>query len=161
MTKFIGGHSDLTGGILSVKGKALCDRIYFTQVLGTSMHACSSRHAAASRTCCMVVLHALPTIRKMRRHTCCRRSSLLVHMCLQNAEGAILGPFDCWLALRGLKTMALRMERQVRPAGARVCLLAWLGAAALTQTDHLVSPTSFQLQITATTVQQWAAYPSS
>ena len=34
---------------------------------------------------------------------------------LQNAEGAILGPFDCWLALRGLKTMALRMERQVPP----------------------------------------------
>jgi cystathionine beta-lyase/cystathionine gamma-synthase len=23
-----------------------------------------------------------------------------------------LGPFDCWLALRGLKTMALRMEKQ-------------------------------------------------
>ena len=33
-------------------------------------------------------------------------------MLLQNAEGAILGPFDCWLALRGLATMALRMERQ-------------------------------------------------
>lgn len=29
----------------------------------------------------------------------------------QNAEGAGLAPFDCWLALRGLKTMALRMER--------------------------------------------------
>jgi cystathionine beta-lyase/cystathionine gamma-synthase len=39
MTKFIGGHSDLTGGILSVKGKDLCDRIYFTQVLG-DQHAC-------------------------------------------------------------------------------------------------------------------------
>jgi cystathionine beta-lyase/cystathionine gamma-synthase len=31
---------------------------------------------------------------------------------LQNAEGAGLAPFDCWLALRGLKTMALRQERQ-------------------------------------------------
>lgn len=30
---------------------------------------------------------------------------------LQNAEGAGLAPFDCWLALRGLKTMSLRMER--------------------------------------------------
>ena len=29
----------------------------------------------------------------------------------QNAEGAGLAPFDCWLGLRGLKTMALRMER--------------------------------------------------
>ena len=33
---------------------------------------------------------------------------------LQNAEGAILSPFDCWLCLRGLKTMALRMEAQAR-----------------------------------------------
>lgn len=30
---------------------------------------------------------------------------------LQNAVGAISGPFDCFLALRGLKTLALRMER--------------------------------------------------
>lgn len=29
-----------------------------------------------------------------------------------NAEGAALSPFDCWLALRGLKTLALRVERQ-------------------------------------------------
>lgn len=30
---------------------------------------------------------------------------------LQNAVGAISGPFDCFLALRGLKTLALRMQR--------------------------------------------------
>ncbi|MDQ2694676.1 MAG: PLP-dependent aspartate aminotransferase family protein [Pseudomonadota bacterium] len=30
---------------------------------------------------------------------------------LQNASGGILGPFDAFLALRGLKTLALRMER--------------------------------------------------
>jgi cystathionine beta-lyase len=30
----------------------------------------------------------------------------------QNAEGAGLSPFDCWLLLRGLKTLALRVERQ-------------------------------------------------
>lgn len=29
----------------------------------------------------------------------------------QNAIGAIPGPFDCWLTLRGLKTLAVRMER--------------------------------------------------
>jgi cystathionine gamma-synthase len=29
----------------------------------------------------------------------------------QNAMGAIAGPFDCWLVLRGLKTLALRMEQ--------------------------------------------------
>jgi len=30
---------------------------------------------------------------------------------LQNAAGAVPGPFDAWLALRGIKTLALRMER--------------------------------------------------
>lgn len=30
---------------------------------------------------------------------------------LQNAAGAVPGPFDCWLVLRGLKTLALRMEK--------------------------------------------------
>jgi cystathionine beta-lyase/cystathionine gamma-synthase len=28
----------------------------------------------------------------------------------QNAAGAVPGPFDCWLVLRGLKTLALRMK---------------------------------------------------
>ncbi|WP_042346779.1 trans-sulfuration enzyme family protein [Bacillus massiliigorillae] len=31
---------------------------------------------------------------------------------LQNSAGAILGPQDSWLLLRGLKTLAIRMERQ-------------------------------------------------
>jgi cystathionine beta-lyase len=31
---------------------------------------------------------------------------------LQNAEGSGLAPFDCWLCLRGVKTMALRVEKQ-------------------------------------------------
>ncbi len=31
---------------------------------------------------------------------------------LQNAAGAILGPQDSWLTLRGLKTLALRLDRQ-------------------------------------------------
>ena len=31
-TKFINGHSDIMGGILSVKGQELADKIYFTQV---------------------------------------------------------------------------------------------------------------------------------
>jgi cystathionine beta-lyase len=30
----------------------------------------------------------------------------------QNAEGSALAPFDCWLFLRGIKTLALRVERQ-------------------------------------------------
>ena len=59
-TKFVAGHSDVSAGILSVKGAELAERVYF----------------------------------------------------LQNSEGGGLAPFDCWLCLRGLKTMSLRMERQ-------------------------------------------------
>lgn len=29
----------------------------------------------------------------------------------QNAAGAVPGPFDCWLVLRGIRTLALRMDR--------------------------------------------------
>jgi cystathionine gamma-synthase len=31
---------------------------------------------------------------------------------LQNATGAVPAPFDCWLLLRGLRTLAIRVERQ-------------------------------------------------
>src|SRR5688572_33463513 len=36
---------------------------------------------------------------------------------IQNAAGAVPGPFDCWLALRGTKTLHLRMP--VHDANAR------------------------------------------
>jgi len=42
---------------------------------------------------------------------------------IQNAAGAVPGPFDCWLALRGLKTLAIRM-RQHDTNGRRVA--EWL-----------------------------------
>ncbi len=35
---------------------------------------------------------------------------------LQNAAGAVPGPFDCFLVLRGLRTLALRMERHASNA---------------------------------------------
>jgi cystathionine beta-lyase/cystathionine gamma-synthase len=38
---------------------------------------------------------------------------------LQNAAGAVPGPMDCWLALRGTKTLALRM-RQHDASGRRI-----------------------------------------
>lgn len=37
---------------------------------------------------------------------------------LQNATGAVPSPFDCWLTLRGLKTLELRMERHAQNAEA-------------------------------------------
>jgi cystathionine beta-lyase/cystathionine gamma-synthase len=42
---------------------------------------------------------------------------------LQKSLGAVPGPFDCWLVLRGLKTLAVRMERHC--ANARH-VAAWL-----------------------------------
>jgi cysteine-S-conjugate beta-lyase len=63
-TKFLCGHSDVTGGVIVVKDDALANEIYF----------------------------------------------------LQNAEGSALGPFDCFLLLRGLKTLKLRMDAQQRNA---------------------------------------------
>ncbi|MDE2090657.1 MAG: cystathionine gamma-synthase [Gammaproteobacteria bacterium] len=42
---------------------------------------------------------------------------------LQNSVGAVAGPFDSFLALRGLKTLALRMERHCSNA---MELAAWL-----------------------------------
>ena len=43
---------------------------------------------------------------------------------LQNAVGGIVGPFDSFLALRGLKTLALRMERHCTSAQAVAEFLA-------------------------------------
>ena len=43
----------------------------------------------------------------------------------QNAVGAILGPFDSFLALRGIKTLSLRMERHNQNA---MVLAKWLEA---------------------------------
>ncbi|MBK6768273.1 MAG: cystathionine gamma-synthase [Ardenticatenales bacterium] len=42
---------------------------------------------------------------------------------LQNAAGAVPGPFDCWLVLRGLKTLALRMRQHCANAQA---IAEWL-----------------------------------
>jgi cystathionine beta-lyase len=63
-TKFLGGHSDTTGGVVVARDPELLARLAF----------------------------------------------------LQNAQGNGLAPFDCWLLLRGLKTLPLRLERQCATA---------------------------------------------
>jgi len=35
----------------------------------------------------------------------------------QNAEGTALAPFDCWLLLRSIKTLSVRLDRQIASAG--------------------------------------------
>ncbi len=58
-TKYIGGHSDLVGGVVVVDDPAIFEAVKFHQ----------------------------------------------------NAAGAVPGPWDAWLTLRGLKTLAVRMDR--------------------------------------------------
>ena len=53
---------------------------------------------------------------------------------LQNAAGAVPGPFDCFLVQRGVKTLALRMERHCANALAVVELLC--GHRAVDQVLH-------------------------
>ena len=57
-TKYLGGHSDLIGGVAATSDSGIAERLRF----------------------------------------------------LQNSLGAVPGPFDAWLALRGLKTLAVRMR---------------------------------------------------
>jgi cystathionine gamma-lyase len=54
---------------------------------------------------------------------------------LQNAVGAIAGPFDAFLALRGLKTLALRMERHCANA---LKIARWLEARG--DVDRVIYP---------------------
>ncbi len=63
-TKYLGGHSDVVGGMLVTQRTDLAERIRY----------------------------------------------------LQNAVGSVMGPFDSYLVLRGLKTLAVRIERHCRNA---------------------------------------------
>ena len=50
---------------------------------------------------------------------------LLEHLSfIQNAVGAVPSPFDCYLVLRGIKTLAVRMDRHCENAKAIVSLLS-------------------------------------
>lgn len=42
---------------------------------------------------------------------------------LQNSVGAVLGPQDCWLLIRGMKTLGIRLERQQENA---LAIARWL-----------------------------------
>ncbi len=51
----------------------------------------------------------------------------------QNAAGAVLGPQDSWLTIRGLKTLAVRLDRQQENARA---IAEWLRTQPLVRTVH-------------------------
>lgn len=64
---------------------------------------------------------------------------------LQNAAGAVPGPFDCWLVLRGTKTLPLRMRQH--DSNGR-CLAEWLtGHAAVQQVYYPGLPDHPQHQL--------------
>jgi cystathionine gamma-synthase len=65
-TKYLGGHSDVVGGIVATNDDALAEGVGF----------------------------------------------------VQNAAGAVPSPFDCYLALRGIKTLPVRMDRHSENARA-------------------------------------------
>ena len=70
-TKYLGGHSDVVGGVVVARDREWYERLRF----------------------------------------------------VQNAVGAVPGPFDCFLVHRGLRTLHLRMEAHARSAAAVVELL--------------------------------------
>jgi cystathionine gamma-synthase len=70
-TKYLGGHSDVIGGLVATRRSDLADSLRFHQ----------------------------------------------------NAAGAVPSPFDCWLVLRGMRTLAIRMERACANAAA---IAGWL-----------------------------------
>ncbi len=63
-TKYLGGHSDVVGGVAVTDDEEIASSLHF----------------------------------------------------IQNAAGAVPSPFDCYLVLRGMKTLAVRMDRQCRNA---------------------------------------------
>lgn len=80
-TKYLGGHSDVIGGLIATRSDALAERLRF----------------------------------------------------LQNAQGAVPSPFDAWLLMRGIRTLAVRMERSSANAG---MIAAWLTGRAEVDRVH-------------------------
>lgn len=70
-TKYIGGHSDVVGGLVVVNSAELAEQLHF----------------------------------------------------VQNSTGGVLGPQDSWLLIRGIKTLALRMEAHEKNTNAIVDFL--------------------------------------
>lgn len=70
-TKYLGGHSDVVGGLVVTDDDAMAEHLGFTQ----------------------------------------------------NATGAVISPFDCYMLLRGIKTLGVRMDRHCENAAAIVEML--------------------------------------
>ncbi|MGC5166922.1 aminotransferase class I/II-fold pyridoxal phosphate-dependent enzyme [Luteimicrobium sp. DT211] len=96
-TKYVGGHSDVVGGALVVG-----PRVSLAGADGTPEPV------------------ALPGGRPAPDGGTSLADAVRFH---QNASGAVAGPFDAWLTLRGLKTLAVRMDRHCANAAAVAAFL--------------------------------------
>ena len=81
-TKYLGGHSDVVGGLIATRSDELAERLRFHQ----------------------------------------------------NAAGAVPSPFDCFLVMRGLRTLAVRVERASSNA---LVLALWLSERPEVESDPL------------------------
>jgi cystathionine beta-lyase len=93
-------HSTTPGCLLSVDNTLMTGLLVKPLELGADLcvTSCTKFACGHSDTMAGVVSARDPQVAKKLYMT-------------QNAEGSGLAPFDCWLLLRGLKTMPLRMER--------------------------------------------------
>jgi cystathionine gamma-synthase len=65
----------------------------------------------------------------------------------QNAMGAVAGPFDAWLVLRGVKTLAVRMDRHTDNAATIVDLLTGHPAVAAVRWPGLAGSPGHELAV--------------
>ena len=76
---------------------------------------------------------------------------------LQNAIGAVPAPFDCWLTLRGLKTLELRMQRHAANAAAIAEALTAHDRVARVYYPGFGGMVSFELDGTADDVRRFVS----
>ena len=103
-TKYLGGHSDLVAGVITLNDDDLAAQLRF----------------------------------------------------LQNAVGAVPGPLDCWLLLRGLKTLAIRMQAHSANA---VRVAEWLAGHPKVRRVHFPGSPDFPRHDVATRQMSAAGKP--
>lgn len=60
---------------------------------------------------CWLSVHAGPADNDAASYTTPIDDSLVLLNWVQSGQGSVLGPFDCWLLMRGLETVALHSKQ--------------------------------------------------